>query len=184
MGVVEDFAYQSAHHPVQPLIIHQTYWLSAVHLRVRATGLQETLVHLEETTRKLQPELVFQYHFVDDQLEHAYAAERRTGILAVTSAGLAVFVGCLGLLGLAAFAAERRAKEIGIRKVLGATLSALISLLTWEFLRLVALANIVAWPLAYIATREWLSGFAYRVDVGVGIFALSAAAGTLWLWPR
>ena len=179
VGVVEDFAYQSAHHPVRPMLIHQTYWLSGIHMRVRSSGLGETLAHLEATTRKFRPELVFNYRFLDDQLERAYAAERRTGVLAFTSAALAIFVACLGLLGLAAFAAERRTKEIGIRKVLGASVSSLIGLLTGEFLRLVVLANVVAWPLAYFITQRWLERFAYRVDVGVEAFALSAAAGVI-----
>lgn len=179
VGVVEDFVYQSAHHPVRPLLIHQTYWLSGVHLRVRTSGLEETLAHLESTTRKFRSELVFHYRFLDDQIESAYAAERRTGVLAFTSAVLAIFVACLGLLGLAAFATERRAKEIGIRKVLGASVSSLIGLLTGEFLRLLVLANVMAWPLAYFITQRWLESFAYRVDIGVEAFALSAAAGAI-----
>ena len=179
VGVVEDFAYRSAHHPIGPLLIYQTYWLSAVHLRVRGQGLSETIAHLERTTCRFRPDLVFRYSFVDDELERAYTWERQTSALASTAASLAVFVACLGLLGLAAFAAERRSKEIGIRKALGATVASIMRLLSGEFLRLVALANVIAWPVAFVLSRRWLEGFAYRVELGPEVLVLNAVAAAL-----
>lgn len=179
VGVVEDFAYRSAHHPIGPLLIYQKYWLSAVHLRVRGQGLSETIAHLERTTRRFRPDLVFRYSFVDDELERAYIRERQIAALAFIAASLAIFVACLGLLGLAAFAAERRTKEIGIRKALGATVASIIRLLSGEFLRLVPLANVIAWPVAFVLCRRWLEGFAYRVELGPEVFVLSAVAAAL-----
>jgi len=173
VGVLKDFQFRSAHHPMQPLLVHQTYWVSDLHLRVRAENFSETLAFLKATWEEVAPELVFRYEFLDDQLASAYAEERQTAALSLAAAGMAIFVACLGVLGLAAFAAERRSREIGIRKVLGASVANLLRLLSGQFVRLALLANLIAWPIAYLLASGWLESFAYRVDLGIETFAIS-----------
>ena len=171
VGVVPDFHFQSLHEPVKPLMINPHYWVWHVLLRVRGDRLTETLSFCEETWYRFAPDIVFRHSFQDERTKNAYQAERQTATLSIVVAGLAVFVGCMGLLGLAAFAAERRSKEIGIRKVLGATVASVLGLLSSEFLRLFIVANVIAWPLAYVMARAWLDSFAYRIDLGLLIFA-------------
>lgn len=179
VGIVEDFPYQSAHHPIQPLLIHQTYWSSGLYLRVGTENLSATIDFLQSTWNRVVPDLAFQYRFLDDELEAAYAEERQTAALAFVAAGMAIFVACLGLLGLAAYAAERRSKEIAIRKVLGASVASVLVLLSGEFLRLLAIANVLAWPLAYYVASNWLETFAYRIDLGPAVFVLGSALAAI-----
>jgi putative ABC transport system permease protein len=170
VGVVEDFHYQTLHEPIKPLIINPQYWVWGVLIRVKSGRLRETLTFCEETWYRFAPNIVFRYTFQDEHTKKAYLAEQQTAVLSAVSAGLAIFVGCLGLLGLAAFAAEQRAREIGIRKVLGASVASVLSLLSSEFVKLLLLANLIAWPLCYYIMRGWLDSFAYRVELGLGVF--------------
>jgi len=119
---------------------------------------------------------VFSYYFLDEDFNRYYLSEERVGKLISVFASLAIFLSCLGLFGLASFTADQRTKEIGIRRVLGASLSGVMVLLTKEFVRLVAVANIIAWPLAYFAMNKWLQNFAYRVPLSIWIFLLSGLA--------
>ena len=116
---------------------------------------------------------------MDERFAELYRAEQRLGTIFSIFAGLAIFVACLGLLALASFMAERRTKEIGIRKVLGATVSEIIVLLSREFVKWVAIAALIAWPLAYYAMNRWLQGFAYRTGIGIGLFLLSSLLALL-----
>ncbi|NUM68212.1 FtsX-like permease family protein [candidate division KSB1 bacterium] len=120
----------------------------------------------------------FTAYFLDDRLERYYRADQALGRLFGIFAGVGIFVSCLGLLGLVTYATEQRTKEIGIRKVLGATTSTVVSLLSKEYLKLVAIANLIAWPVSYYFINGWLQDFAYRIDLGWGIFV---AAGGLAL---
>ena len=177
VGVVEDFHYQSAHHQIEPLLINQSYWVSQLHLRIRSTQIGETLAFFRKTWQKFVPDMVFAYRFLDEELASAYRAERQTAFLSFIASGLAIFVACLGLIGLAAFAAEQRSKEIGIRKVLGASVSSIVQLLSGEFLRLVVLANLIAWLFGYFIARKWLDSFVYRIELGIDIFVLGGLLG-------
>ena len=125
------------------------------------------------------PEKPFSFLFVDENLDRLYRNEARVGQLMGTFAWLAILVACLGLFGLAAFTAEQRTTEIGVRKVLGASVRSIVFLLSKEFAKLVLVTNVIAWPVAYFAVGDWLQNFAYRVDVAWWVFALAGVSALL-----
>ena len=127
--------------------------------------MSEGLSAIEEAWHEVNPDWAFEYFFVEDTFARLYDAEQRFGRIFISFSALAVVIACLGLVGLSSFTAERRRKEIGIRKVLGASAAGLVALLSREYFRLVIVANVVAWPVAYIAMNVWLGGFAYRIDL-------------------
>ena len=186
IGVVRDFHTASLHEAIEPVVMRAaTGDLSAAGdlarylvIRIRGADVAEALRSLEARWDAVEPDRPFAYSFLDEDMEALYAAEQRLGWIAGAFAGLAVFIACLGLFGLAAFAAEQRTKEIGVRKVLGASVASIVALLAKEFVMLVGVAFVVAVPVAYLAMRRWLEGFAYRIDLGVGVFLL---VGTLAL---
>jgi putative ABC transport system permease protein len=180
VGVVKDFHFHSLHQPIAPMILApRTFMAGSVRtilVRIKPTGMPATLALLEQTWQKAVPEAPFKYEFLDDIVGQQYRAEERWGRIVRYAAGFAVLIACFGLFGLAALAAAKRTKEIGIRKVLGASVSSIALLLSKDLVRLVALAFVLAAPLAYAAIGRWLDGFAYRIEPGVGTFA---AAGLL-----
>jgi putative ABC transport system permease protein len=133
-------------------------------------GLTGTVRFIEEAWKRAFPDTPFDYFFLDTIFQQRYRSEASLKRLFEYFSGLAVFIGCLGLLGLASYAAERRSKEIGIRKVLGASSTQLVMLLSKEFTRWVVVANVFAWPAAYFAMRSWLGGYAYRIDLNAQLF--------------
>ena len=136
-------------------------------------NLPETLAFLEETWQQFLPTRPFEFEFASETLRRMYRDDVRVGQLVGAFTLLAVVIACLGLFGLAAYMAERRVKEIGIRKVMGASVLNITQLLSGAFIRLVLLANVIAWPIAYYAMTQWLGNFAFRIDLGVGIFVLA-----------
>jgi putative ABC transport system permease protein len=130
---------------------------------------------LKEKWKELFPRRSFDYFFLDDFFDSQYRAEEKLGYSVLCFSLLAIFIGCLGLFGLASFTAEQRTKEIGIRKVLGASVSRIVGHLSKEFMLLVVMANIIAWPVAWFAMSKWLQNFTYRIDMGWWIFILSGA---------
>ncbi|MBN1938418.1 MAG: ABC transporter permease, partial [Candidatus Aminicenantes bacterium] len=177
IGVLKDFHFQTLQSQIQPLVLMlRPEQVNLCYLRIPEGGRPAALERIGAVWKEVMPEYPFQYRFVDEALDSYYQTVRRTGRLADTFAVLAVFIACLGLLSLASFMTERRAREISIRKVLGASVPSILVLLTREFTVGVLLANILAWPAAYLITNRWLSQFAYRAPVGAGVFALSAAA--------
>ncbi|MCZ6636206.1 MAG: ABC transporter permease [bacterium] len=174
VGVVKDFHNRSLHEEIRPVAI--AMWqpkFNVLALKIRGKDIEKTIQYIGEVWRRHIPEKSFSYRFLDEDLDSFYQAEQRMGTLATVFAGLAIVVACLGLFGLAAFTAEQRTKEIGIRKTLGASVPSVIRLLSYEFVKLVLLANLIAFPAAFWAMRAWLDGFAYRIDLGVLIFLLS-----------
>ena len=147
--------------------------------RITTENVTRTIGLLESKWKEFRPNQPLEYMFMDERFNQLYRTEQRIGKIVGVFATLAVVIGCLGLFGLAAFTAEQRTKEIGIRKVLGASAPGIIRLLLREFVILVGLANLVAWPLAYLVMRRWLQDFAYRVSPSVWIFLL---AGLLTLF--
>lgn len=178
VGVVEDFNAESLHHPIEPIVFFIDADFNYLSARLRPGDLDGTLAFLERRLAALAPGLPFEYFFVDERFEALHRADARLGQIFGLFAGLAVLIACLGLVGLAAYMAERRTKEVGVRKVLGASVGSVVVLLSKDFARLVLIAFVVAAPVAYVAMGRWLEGFAYRIDLEPGIF-LFAGATTL-----
>ena len=128
------------------------------------------------------PETAFEYSFLDESIDSMYRNEERMRTLMNTFAVLAIVISCLGLFGLASFMAERRTKEIGIRKALGASVGNIVIILTKEITKWVLISNLFAWPVAYLLMNRWLQNFVYRTDIGIGTFVLSAAAALIIAW--
>ncbi|GAB3798986.1 ABC transporter permease [Spirosoma humi] len=175
IGVMQDFHFQSLHIPISPLIIRLSTEPGMQNFLIRTQPGQTTqaLASIEGLWKQMNPKFPFAYRFADDEYQKLYKSETVVGSLANYFAFLAIFISCLGLFGLSAFTAEQRTKEIGIRKVLGASVSSIIGLLSQDFLKLVLLAIAIASPLAWYAMNQWLQGFAYKVDLSWWVFALA-----------
>ena len=144
---------------------------SYLYVKTRPTPTPEqTLAKIESIVKQANPGYPFDYRYVDDQFNSMFSNETLISKLSRVFASLAIFISCLGLFGLAAFTAERRTKEIGIRKVLGATVTDITRLLSRDFLRLIVLSNLVAFPIAWLAMRSWLNGYAYRININAWVF--------------
>jgi len=183
VGVVEDFHYGSLHETVEPLVLvplAAPYASDArfLTLRVQTDDLNATMDAVQSRWATLAPDRPYDATFVDQYFARLYAQDRQFGRLFATFAALAIFVACLGLFGLATHTVQQRTKEIGIRKAMGATATSLVALLSGDFAKLVGVAFVVAAPVAYLGMTRWLEGFAYRMDLGVGVFV---AAGALAL---
>jgi putative ABC transport system permease protein len=158
-------------------------WSSYLNVKLTGENVPETLAAIDRIWKEMVPAQPIWRQFIDDRIEHLYRDVTRQGQVFAGFALVAVLIACLGLFGLAAFTAERRTKEIGIRKAMGASTTDIVRLLIWEFARPVLLANIIAWPLAYLVMRRWLDGFVYRIEldplifIGAGLAALVIACG-------
>lgn len=173
VGVVKDFHFRSLREPIGPMVLamwHDKF--NQLTLRVRGENLPETIAFLEKTWRRFIPKEPFEMAFLDDYLEDYYASDLRLGKTLNVFSSLAVLVACLGLFGLASFTAEQRRKEIGVRKALAASEGSIVRLLSFEFLKLVAIALLIAGPLAYYGLQTWLQAFHYRIDLGPAPFAV------------
>ncbi len=125
------------------------------------------------------PNRPFEFYFLDEDFDRQYRTDERVGRTFGTFSVLAIFIACLGLFGLSAYSAEQRTKEIGVRKIFGASISNIVSILSVDFIKLVVLANLLAWPVAYVATNRWLDDFAYRTDIGLALFPTVACVALL-----
>ncbi|MCW5911674.1 MAG: ABC transporter permease [Cyclobacteriaceae bacterium] len=172
-AVVEDFHFSSLHESISPFIIFMSNYTSRILVRTSGSQVPETLQYISARWNELAPHLPFEYEFLDDQFNKLYSAESKTGKLFYAFAILGIGLACLGLFGLVTFIAQQRAKEIGIRKILGASLSGLMILLSKDFLKLVVVASLIALPITWWATERWLQGFAYRVSTSWTEFALT-----------
>jgi putative ABC transport system permease protein len=180
VGVVKDFNFESLHQEIAPLVFFiQPSDYRLISIRIRPGAIPATLDFLKERWAQWRPEFPFQYFFVDERFGQLYEAERKLGQIFSGFSLLAVFVACLGLFGLASFSAEKRTKEIGIRKVMGATVPGLALMMSQDFTKWVLAANVIAWPVSYYAMRQWLQGFAYRVSPDLGQFLLAGLAAFL-----
>jgi putative ABC transport system permease protein len=180
IGVVKDFSYHSIHHSIGPLVLaYYPDWSRQISIRLSGGNIPETIKRIETVWNSFAPEFPFRYQFLDDAIGRLYAKEERLFRLFMYFSILAIFVACLGLSGLALFATQQRTKEVGIRKVFGSSVKNIVMLLTGDFLRWVLLANIIAWPLTWIAMNRWLENFAYHISIQRWMFALSALLAML-----
>jgi len=179
VGVLKNFNFESLHQKIRPLGILLKRGLTAyMPIRIKAKDVQGAVSFIEEEWKKFVPDKPFEYFFLDDDFNKLYQSEQKTGEIFTSFSILAIFIACLGLFGLAAFTAERKTKEIGIRKVMGASIPGIIILLSKEFTKWVLFANIIAWPVAYYFMNNWLKDFAYRININFWIFI---ASGTIAL---
>lgn len=180
IGVMKNFHMHSLRLKIEPLFIRLgNNWGSTLSARIRADDVPAAIAHAQSVWKKYSTKYPFEYSFLDDEFNRMYKAEEKLSASFGYFTGLAVFIACLGLFGLASFAAERRTKEIGIRKVLGASLSQLLLLLARDFMKPVLIANVLAWPVVWYAMQQWLQGFAYRTDLGWNVFLLTALASLM-----
>lgn len=170
IGVVEDFHFESLRNTIAPVLLYLGQTGGLISFRINTDNIPGAIDLLRDKWEKFLPGQPFEYSFLDERFDQVYRTEQRLGKIFGTFALLAIFVGCLGLFGLAAFIAEQRTKEIGIRKVLGASIPSIIRLLSLEFVRLVAAATLIAWPLAYLIMNQWLREFAYKTSLSIWIF--------------
>jgi putative ABC transport system permease protein len=173
-GVVKDFNFQSLHSPIKGLVFFPEMRSRRLLVRVTGQHLPETLSFIEATWKQLEPGIPYDMQFLDANYNRLYAAEQRLGVVMNIFSGIAIVLACLGLFGLSSYAAKQRVREIGIRKVLGASLTNLAVLLSADFIRLALVAIVVALPLAWWAMRRWLEDYVYRTAMDWWIFALSA----------
>jgi len=181
IGVLKDFHYASLHEPIKPLIIRMAAagnYGSAL-VRTEPGKTPQALAGLEKIAKTLNPKFSFTYSFSDEEYQRLYKSEQMVNRLSNVFATLAIFISCMGLLGLAMFTAERRAKEMSIRKVLGARATALFTLLSREFILLVLLALVIATPIAWLSMNDWLLNFAYHINIEWWIFGLAGAMAIL-----
>jgi len=184
VGVVEDFNYQSLHQKVAPLMIGyranpvRTIDYFSIKLATDA-DIPATIEGLKQVHGEFDTETSMEYHFLDQQIEQMYRADVRAGRLFAIGGGVTIFIACLGLFGLALFSTQRRIREIGIRKALGATIPQILTLLTTDFMKLVAIAFVCAVPFSWLVMRNWLQNFAYHTDLGIGIFLLAGFGALL-----
>ncbi|UII19404.1 FtsX-like permease family protein [Fulvivirga ligni] len=183
IGITKDFHLESFHESIKPAF----FVLNSDHARILILKIQSgqehsTLERLSKFYKSQNPDLPFEYHFLDDNFQKLYVSEQRVSTLTKYFAALACLISCLGLLGLSAFNAERRMKEIGIRKILGSSVLSIVRLISGEFTKIILLANVVALPISYLITKHWLSDFAYRIDLEWWFFAASGLSAILVAW--
>ena len=174
VGVVKDFHFQSLHESIEPLVIYPTNSLTNLYVRITANNIPDKLALLEEKWQKIAPDLPFTYQFLDDTIEQQYQWEKRWADIVQYASVLAIVVAGLGLFGLSMLAAAQRVKEIGIRKVLGASAGSIIALLSRDYVKLILIAILIVIPVANYLIIEWLTHFAYRIEVAWWLFLMPA----------
>ncbi len=174
IGVIKDFNFRSLHSKISPLtVIFQPNRYNFLLLKIKSKDVAGTVNRINETWASLVPQFPFEFDFLDDKIDAEYKTDYRIEEIINAFTFLIIFIACLGLFGLASYTAEQRTKEIGIRKVLGSSITNIVILLTKEFSKWILIANIIAWPVAYLAMESWLERFAYRADLNLWIFILS-----------
>jgi len=179
VGVVEDFHFQSLRDEIAPLLLHRGNHPTSISFRLQTGDVSTVVAQVGAVWKKTAPALPFNYQFMDEQFDQLYRSERRAGTLVLCFAVLAIAIACLGLFGLAAFTAQRRTKEIGIRKILGASVASVVGMLSKDFLKLVLLSLLIASPIAWYFMEKWLQDFAYRITISWWMFALAGAAAVV-----
>jgi len=180
VGVIKDFNFYSLQQQIKPLILFLApYWYHSLYIKIHSNEPAEVIGFIEHTIKQSVPDYPFEYSFLDDDLNNLYKSEQNIGTILTIFSSLAIFISCLGILGLIAFITERRTKEIGIRKVLGASVPGVVFILTKDFTKWILLANIAAWPVAYYLMHKWLQDFAYRIELSWWMFVLAGGIALL-----
>ena len=183
IGVMKDFHYKSLRQEIAPLMfVWGDSWINYANIRIHPENIAGTLKDIEKEWKKISPQYPFNYSFMDENFDHMYRGDQRLGMVFRYFAGLAIFIAIMGLFGLAAYIAERRTREIGIRKAMGANIAQVSLLLVKEFTWLILIASVIACPLAWFWARNWLQEFAYRVDLGIWIFILATVLALVIAW--
>ena len=183
VGVVKDFNYKPAQTAIEPMILAYNRWnMGIVLVRTQPGRTAATIQALEKISKQLNPAFPFSYGFVDQDINNLYKGEQQMGSLFNAFAIIAIFISCMGLYGLSAFMAEQRTKEIGVRKVLGASVLNVVYLLSTGFTKLILIAIVIAIPIAWFAINKWLSSFAYRINIGWAIFLITSLAALAIAW--
>jgi len=180
-GVAKNFNFNSLHYKVEPMaLFSQTQWgFRDVSVKINGGNTQAAIALIKAKWASIYPDYPFEYQFLDDHFNEVYKADNQVSQIVGILAGLTILISCLGLFGLASYSAEKRVKEIGVRKVLGASVQNIVLLLARNFIGLVLIANIIAWPLAWWGMNKWLQDFAYRIDIQWWVFVLAGAAAIL-----
>jgi len=178
IGIVKDFHFESLHEPVKPsfMILNSSNSWFKMMVRIKAGQEAATIGRIQQYYESYNPGFPFSFSFLDEAYQKQYSTELRAGILSRYFAGLAILISCLGLFGLATFTAQRRQKEIGIRKVVGASVNGIVAMFSADFLKLVFIALLIAFPLSWWAMTQWLQGFAYRITIGADVFVVAAVS--------
>jgi putative ABC transport system permease protein len=181
VGVFNDFNFESLHQRIIPLVLYEnTYSDGYGNISIKTSGnVPAAIAQIEKTWKKYLPETPFEYKFLDDRYAKLYQAEDRQSTIFTIFSCIAIFIACLGLFGLSAFTISQRVKEIGVRKVLGASTGNIVQLISKDFLLLVVIAAVIAFPVAWYVMNHWLQTFAYRINIGWAVFVLSAIVALL-----
>jgi putative ABC transport system permease protein len=184
VGISRDFNFNSLHHKIEPMFLGDLNQpvgggFSTMSVKINGRQASQAIAFIESTWKKVLPEYPFEYQFLDDHFKEIYRTDTQVSQMVAIMTGLAIFISCLGLYGLASFSTEKRAKEIGIRKVMGASVKDVVFLLSKHFIRLVLIGNLIAWPLAWLALHRWIQGYAYRVAFSCWVFVLAGMAALL-----
>ncbi len=182
IGVVRDFHLRTIHEEIEPAAIMTSTYHIFVLIRIEPEGISETIGRIEEIWRDVDPRFPLDFTFLDEDFDALYRTDRLLGEIFAVFAFLAVFVACLGLLGLASFAIQQRTREIGIRKVVGSSVSGIVVLLSKDFMKYVLWANVIAWPLAYFVMSNWLQNYAYTSEIRYGWFLASGMLALAIAW--
>jgi putative ABC transport system permease protein len=178
IGVMKDIHFESLHQKIVPLLLEHppTARFYNISIKLKGQNLTSTIAHIEKTWKKYVADVPFQYTFLDDNFDRLYQSELRQSHIFTIFSCIAILIACLGLFGLSAFAITQRVKEIGIRKVLGASIGSIVTLLSKDFLKLVLIAAVIAFPIAWYAMHNWLEDFAYRINIPWWLFLVAAIA--------
>jgi putative ABC transport system permease protein len=181
VGIAKNFNFNSLHYKIETMfLMNQKDWgYSTLSVKLSAGKTREAVAFVESVWRRVFPENPLEYQFLDDHFTEVYRADMQVSRMVGILAALAIFISCLGLFGLASYSAERRIREIGIRKVMGASVRSIVLLLSRHFIRLVLIANLIAWPLAFWAIHRWLQDYAYRIDISWWVFVAAGVAALL-----
>lgn len=174
IGVVKDFHFESLHEPILPVVFHQSPFYNRISIKIAGDKMQEGINQTEKVWRDFIPHRPFEYLFISEQYRQLYEVEKKQGQLFTIFSCLAIIIACLGLFGLATFNTLQRVKEIGIRKVLGASVMNIVRLLSTEIMILIIIANLIAWPVAWYFMDQWLDTFAYRIGINIALYLLAA----------